>query len=143
LTGARASPNDSRVSKASATQPEHAAHPAYQLFMLVLCLFALGILAARTAARLAPETAGILDLADRGVCVIFLVDFAVSLWRAPDRWRYFSRWGWLDLLSSVPMVSFACCACCAARARPASSRARSCAGAPRAPSSRRRCSRSC
>jgi voltage-gated potassium channel len=95
------------VSKASATQPEHAAHPAYQLFMLVLCLFALGILAARTAARLAPETAGILDLADRGVCVIFLVDFAVSLWRAPDRWRYFSRWGWLDLLSSVPMVSFA------------------------------------
>ena len=92
---------------ARAAEPEHAEHPAYQLFMLVLCLFALGILAARTAARLAPETASILDLADRGVCVIFLIDFVVSLWKAPNRWRYFSRWGWLDLLSSVPMVSFA------------------------------------
>jgi voltage-gated potassium channel len=97
------------VSDASRTaQLENLAlSPAYQLFMLVLCLFALGTLAARTLMQLEPSTAGILDLADRGVCVIFLFDFLHSLWRAPSKWRYLSRWGWLDLVSSVPMVSYA------------------------------------
>jgi voltage-gated potassium channel len=78
--------------------------PSYQFFMLVLCLYALGALAAQTAFRLEPGTRGILDYADYGVCVLFLVDFGFSLFRAPNRWRYFSTWGWLDLLSSVPTI---------------------------------------
>jgi voltage-gated potassium channel len=109
LTPAFRSPNDSGVTDASqAAQPDDVTHhPAYQLFMLVLCLFALGIIAARTAMHLEPATAGILDLADRGVCVIFLLDFVHSFWRAPNKRRYFFRWGWLDLVSSIPMVSYA------------------------------------
>jgi len=81
--------------------------PSYQFFMLVLCLYALGALAAQTTIRLEPETRSILDYADFAVCALFLVDFGVSLVRAPDRWRYFFTWGWLDLLSSIPTFDVA------------------------------------
>ena len=81
--------------------------PGYQLFMLVLCLFALGALAAQTAIRLEPQTRGILAYADYAVCAVFLVDFVISLWRAPDRRRYLVTWGWLDLLSSIPTIDVA------------------------------------
>jgi voltage-gated potassium channel len=36
--------------------------------------------------------------------MVFLFDFARNLKRAENRWRYFYTWGWLDLLSSIPMV---------------------------------------
>jgi voltage-gated potassium channel len=75
--------------------------------MLVLCLFALGALAVQTTTRLEPGTRTILDYADYLVCAFFLVDFALSLLRAPNRWRYFVTWGWLDLLSSIPTVDVA------------------------------------
>jgi voltage-gated potassium channel len=78
--------------------------PSYQLFTLVLSLYALGVLTVQTMVRLTPETREILDHADHGVCAIFFVDFVISLIRAPDRRRYFFTWGWLDLLSSIPMV---------------------------------------
>jgi voltage-gated potassium channel len=83
---------------------ERPVSPAYQVFMLVLCVYALGALAAEKAVKLAPATKGIIDYADYAVCGVFLVDFVVSLWRAPDRKRYFFTWGWLDLLSSIPAV---------------------------------------
>jgi voltage-gated potassium channel len=75
----------------------------YQLMMLVLCIYALAVLAIQTAVRLRPETREILDLADYAVCVIFFVDFLIDLWRAPSRRNYFLTWGWLDLLSSIPI----------------------------------------
>ncbi len=81
--------------------------PVYQLFMLVLCLFALAALAVQTTIRIQPETSAILDYADYVVCLVFLADFLWSLLRAPNRWRYFATWGWLDLLSSIPAVDMA------------------------------------
>lgn len=82
----------------------HPASVGYQLFMLILCLYALAALALETAIRLEPETLAILDYADYAVCALFLLDFLVSVRRAPDRWRYLITWGWLDLLSSVPTI---------------------------------------
>jgi voltage-gated potassium channel len=89
---------------------EQASRPvsvAYQIFMLVLCLYALSALGLETVMRLEPDTRRVLDYADLAVCSLFLLDFLISLWRAPDRWRYFVTWGWLDLLSSIPMVNAA------------------------------------
>ncbi|HSR34427.1 MAG TPA: ion transporter, partial [Anaerolineae bacterium] len=45
-----------------------------------------------------------LEYADNAICVVFFGDFLYSLSRAPDRWRYFRTWGWMDLLSSVPAI---------------------------------------
>jgi len=81
--------------------------PAYQLFMLVLCLLALASLAARLVTSMDPETVVVLDYADLAVCAVFFVDFLVSFWLEPDRRRYFLTWGWLDLLSSVPTLDYA------------------------------------
>ncbi len=71
--------------------------------MLVLCAYALGGLAVQTAIS-SLETKRILQYADNFVCVLFLMDFFISLYRAPDRWKYLARWGWLDLISSIPTV---------------------------------------
>jgi voltage-gated potassium channel len=75
--------------------------------MLTLCLFALGILAAKALVELSPETTTILEYADVAVCLVFLGDFVFSLVRAEDRVRYLRTWGWLDLLSSIPSIEVA------------------------------------
>ncbi len=77
---------------------------AYQAFMLVVCVYAMAALAAQRVLPLDAGTRAIIDLADWGVCALFFFDFLWNLWRAPNRWRYFASWGWLDLLSSIPMV---------------------------------------
>lgn len=79
----------------------------YQLFMVVLCVYALATMAIQTAAKMDPQTRGILDYADNVVCAIFFCDFLISFVRAADRKRYFFTWGWLDLLSSIPTVDAA------------------------------------
>jgi len=79
----------------------------YQLFMVVLCVYALATLAIQTASKLDPQTKGVLDYADNVVCALFFLDFLISFVRAPDRKRYFLTWGWLDLLSSIPTVDAA------------------------------------
>src|SRR6185369_11389208 len=75
----------------------------YLLFMLLLSILSLVGLAISTSGRLDQDQVAILEMADTLVCALFFVDFLVSLYRAPSRWGYFFRWGWLDLLSSVPM----------------------------------------
>lgn len=54
-----------------------------------------------------PEIRTVLQAADAAVCLVFFVDFLFALYRAPDRWRYFYTWGWLDLLSSIPTIDAA------------------------------------
>ena len=79
--------------------------PGYQFFMLVLCLYALAALAVQNV--LGEHERRILDYADNLVCLIFFADFVVSFIRAENRAKYFFTWGWLDLLSSIPMVDAA------------------------------------
>jgi len=76
----------------------------YQVFMLVLCMFALGTLAIDRLFRPGPDVIKILQYVDLVVCVIFLGDFSYSLATAPNRWRYLLTWGWVDLLSSIPTI---------------------------------------
>src|SRR4029079_207624 len=81
----------------------------YQLFMLVLCIYALAALAVERVVGVQPEIRSVLDYADYAVCVLFFTDFVISLWRADNRTKYLATWGWLDLLSSIPMFSVARC----------------------------------
>jgi Ion transport protein. len=50
------------------------------------------------------DASRLLSYADNAVCVLFLLDFFVTLARAKNRWKYFVTWGWIDLLSSIPAV---------------------------------------
>jgi voltage-gated potassium channel len=76
----------------------------YQLFMLGLCLYVLTTLAVQTFFPLDSRSLAIFDTLDTAVAIIFLLDFFYCLLTAANRWQYFLRWGWIDLLSSIPMV---------------------------------------
>jgi voltage-gated potassium channel len=91
----------------AASQPRTGIAPGYQIFMLALCLYAIGALAARTAVGFNESTVAILDTADYAICAVFFFDFLWNLKRAENRGRYFITWGWIDLLSSMPMVGVA------------------------------------
>src|SRR6185436_19982314 len=79
----------------------------YQLFMLSLCAYTLFALAAEVVLRPEGQTRLVLSYADTAICVAFLFDFGLCLYRAPNRLRYLYTWGWLDLLSSIPTLNIA------------------------------------
>lgn len=78
----------------------------YLLFVLVLSVSALLLLGASIVLPMSAQTRRILDHADNALCAFFFADFLLTLWRADDRWRYFLRWGWIDLLSCIPTVDY-------------------------------------
>ena len=79
----------------------------YQLFMLSLCAYTLLALIAEVILRPQGQVRLVLEYADTAICVAFLFDFFLCLYRAPNRLRYLYTWGWLDLLSSIPTVNVA------------------------------------
>ena len=85
------------MSKQEATRP-------YSLFILGLSFFALGLLAIETMVHVDERTRPILEFIDTIVCLFFLTDFVISLYRSEKRLDYLLRWGWIDLLSSIPSI---------------------------------------
>ncbi len=79
----------------------------YQLFMLVLCVFALLILVLEIIFRRDANISRVLSYADTFICFFFLADFFLSLAKAERKWKYLLTWGWLDLLSSIPALDAA------------------------------------
>ena len=75
----------------------------YELFMVALSVFVLLVLSAERIFPVAPQTSAILNWIDLAICVVFAADFVVQLVRAPSKLRYL-RWGWIDLLSSIPVM---------------------------------------
>ena len=52
-----------------------------------------------------PVNTGVLWRVDFFICMLFLIDFGLNLWRAPSRSDYFFvNGGWLDLLGTIPTV---------------------------------------
>jgi len=78
----------------------------YQLFMLVLSVYVLTELMVESVVTFSDSAMTIILWADTVICGFFFVDFLRSLKRAPNKKRYMLTWGWIDLLSSIPTVSF-------------------------------------
>jgi voltage-gated potassium channel len=76
-----------------------------EIAVLVLSLYVLGALLVQTIFRLSPEVVLLLDRIDTFVCLVFFVDFVVRFRRAPSK-RAFMKWGWIDLISSIPTLEF-------------------------------------
>jgi voltage-gated potassium channel len=73
------------------------------LLVLVLSIYVLAVLAVDTLVKLPPETARLLHFIDEGICFFFLFEFSLRFYRAPNKLQ-FMRWGWLDLLASIPSL---------------------------------------
>lgn len=93
------------TNKLEKLEPPNTRIGAYQAFMLALCIYALILLAADVLVPLSPETRRLLEHLDTAVCALFFLDFLLGMARAQNRWRHFLRWGWMDLISSVPAVN--------------------------------------
>jgi len=76
----------------------------FQLLMLVLCVYVLGALLVEVTFQLSPQVSSLLQTLDTVICFIFLADFFHRLYRAENRLA-FLKWGWIDFISSIPMLS--------------------------------------
>ncbi len=63
---------------------------------MVLCA-----LIADTALPLPKEISDLIHIADTFACLVFFIDFCLRLYQAESK-RVFMRWGWIDLLASIP-----------------------------------------
>ncbi|MFM8917466.1 MAG: ion transporter, partial [Bacteroidota bacterium] len=50
-----------------------------------------------------PRISKLIQLTDNIICIFFLIEFIYRVTTTSDRWAYL-KWGWLDLVSSIPMV---------------------------------------
>lgn len=75
----------------------------FQCFILFLSIYVLMALAADTFFTLSPEVSEVLRMADNIICLFFLTDFFLRFAQAENKLQ-FMKWGWIDLLSSIPML---------------------------------------
>jgi len=75
------------------------------ILILVLSIYVLVALLIDTFFKLPPEISKILRNVDNAVCLIFLYDFCMQFYRAKSKWK-FMKWGWIDLISSIPTFDF-------------------------------------
>lgn len=91
-------------SKVANDAPLTLRHPAWQLCILILSLYALSSLSLEALFVTDPEIKQVLTFIDLLVCSVFFADFLTLLFKSPNKRNYMLRWGWIDLISSVPMV---------------------------------------
>jgi voltage-gated potassium channel len=75
------------------------------LTVIILTFYVLAALVIDTFWDLSPEISELLQYFDIGICIFFFLEFCYRLWKAEHKWK-FMKWGWIDLLSSVPMVDY-------------------------------------
>jgi voltage-gated potassium channel len=75
----------------------------FQFVILVLSFVLLAGIAAEWLLTLPNEISRLIFYIDTAVCFVFILDFIIRFRAAPSKWR-FMRWGWIDLLASIPAV---------------------------------------
>jgi len=75
------------------------------LVVIFLSVYVLGAIIADTFFKLPPEVSTVLRYIDDLICVFFLVEFIVRFVKAENKLK-FMKWGWIDLLASIPTFDF-------------------------------------
>ena len=75
------------------------------LLLIVLSIYVLVALFLDTVYKLPPEISRLLYYTDHAICVVFFFDFCLHFYHAESKLR-FMRWGWIDLISSVPAIGY-------------------------------------
>lgn len=75
------------------------------LAVLLLSLYVLFALTIDTFYKLDDETSKLIFYFDFAICIFFLFEFFYRLYTADNKLKYL-KWGWIDLLSSIPMADF-------------------------------------
>lgn len=75
------------------------------LLIVFLSVYVLIALVIDSFMTLRPEMHDLLQLIDDAICIIFLYDFFLRLHRSENKLA-FLKWGWIDLISSIPALPF-------------------------------------
>lgn len=75
------------------------------ILVLVLSVYVLAALLIDTIFKLPTEISSLLYLVDNCVCIFFLIEFSIRFYKAENK-LHFMKWGWIDLVSSIPMFNF-------------------------------------
>lgn len=75
------------------------------IIVIVLTLYVLGALLVDTFWTLPSETSKLLMYFDFIICIFFFIEFCYRFYHSSEKLK-FMKWGWIDLLASVPMVDF-------------------------------------
>jgi len=75
----------------------------FQFGILVLSIVLLVGLAAEVVLNVPPEIRRLIFIIDTAVCVLLLIDFCIRFKEAKSK-RQFMKWGWVDLLASIPAI---------------------------------------
>jgi voltage-gated potassium channel len=86
-------------------QRELSLAPVFDLFIVILSVYVLAALLVDTFFQLDPETSRLLYIIDDLICIVFLIDFFLRYRRASSK-TAFMKWGWIDLISSIPTFEY-------------------------------------
>jgi len=73
--------------------------------VLVFSIYVLAALIVDTTFKLSEETSKLLNYIDIAICIFFFIDFCIRFFQAENKSK-FMKWGWIDLVSSIPMIGF-------------------------------------
>lgn len=73
------------------------------IIVLILTLYVLGALIVDTVFRLPDEISSLLGYFDTTICTFFFIEFSIRFYKADNKLK-FMKWGWIDLVSSIPMI---------------------------------------
>jgi len=77
----------------------------WQVFVFAASILSILLVVVALLPGFSPAVKGLLSDLDLIICGVFLIDIIVQLRGEPDRWRYLKTWGWIDLLSSIPLLT--------------------------------------
>jgi voltage-gated potassium channel len=83
---------------------KQALHP-FNILIFLLSVYVIIALVVDAFVDLPPEMSKLLHEIDYFICAFFFIDFLIRFYRAKSKWGYM-RWGWIDLLSSIPVFDF-------------------------------------
>jgi voltage-gated potassium channel len=78
----------------------------FNILILILSFYVLISLLVSVIFELSEELNILLGYIDNFICIVFLVDFWIRFKKADNKLE-FMKWGWIDLIASIPFLDFA------------------------------------
>lgn len=78
----------------------------FNILILILSVYVLVSLLVSVIFKLSEELNILLGYIDNFICIVFLVDFWIRFKKADNKLE-FMKWGWIDLIASIPFLDFA------------------------------------
>ena len=78
----------------------------FQIIVLVLSIYYLVVVFIQEVFKPVSAVSHLLNVFDLIVCLVFIIDFIYQMVVSKNRLKYFLQWGWVDLISSVPVLGF-------------------------------------